>query len=64
MTLLLKIGEEKYKIERSANAIWAVAFSPPSHGSADTLIVTDWGQQLTFHSLAGQTLGKERNLGC
>ncbi|XP_026481419.1 intraflagellar transport protein 122 homolog [Ctenocephalides felis] len=58
-----KTGEEKFKIERSSKPIWSVAFAPPSVGSTDTLVIGDWGQQLSFYSLAGQAINKERHLG-
>lgn len=59
-----KAGEEKSKIERPGGAnspIYSLAWNPPVTGSsADLLCVVDWGQTLSFYSIGGQIVGKER----
>ncbi|XP_050096761.1 intraflagellar transport protein 122 homolog [Anopheles aquasalis] len=62
-----KAGEEKIKIDRPGGAnspIFGLAWNPPAtSGSSDILCVIDWGQTLSFYSLGGQAIGKERNFG-
>ncbi|XP_053684288.1 intraflagellar transport protein 122 homolog [Sabethes cyaneus] len=61
-----KGGEEKIKIDRPGGAnspIFGLAWNPPASGSADILCVIDWSQTLSFYSLGGQVIGKERNFG-
>lgn len=63
-----KAGEEKSKIERPGgpnSPIYALAWNPPISGNAnaDLLCVADWGQTLSFYSIGGQLVGKERLLG-
>lgn len=61
-----KAGEEKGKIERpggSSSPIYGVACNPVVTGSADSICVIDWGQTISFFSLGGQVVGKERSLG-
>ncbi|KAL1117127.1 hypothetical protein AAG570_004455 [Ranatra chinensis] len=61
-----KTGEEKLRIERPGGAetpIWALAWSPHKEDNFDVLCVTDWGQTLSFYSLGGKMVGKERNIG-
>ena len=36
---------------------------PAASGNLDTIGVVDWSQTLSFHTLSGQMIGKERNLG-
>lgn len=66
--LLLQAGDERGRIERPGSSpIASVAWNPsnPSNTSdnADTLCVIDWGQTMSFFSLGGQMIGKERSLG-
>lgn len=60
-----KAGEEKSKIERPGNTpVYAVGWNPPVSGNnADLLCVADWSQCLSFYSIGGQLVGKERPLG-
>lgn len=63
-----KAGDEKIKIERPGGGnspIYALAWNPPLSGNsnADLLCVADWGQTLSFYSIGGQQVGKERQLG-
>lgn len=59
-----KLGEEKTKIERpNASSIWALSFCTSKDDQNDTLCVTDWSKTLSFYSLSGKLVGKERNIG-
>ncbi|XP_030763034.1 intraflagellar transport protein 122 homolog [Sitophilus oryzae] len=59
-----KLGEEKGKIERpNAPAIWAITWSTFKDDPTDTLCVTDWNKSLSFYTLGGKLVGKERYLG-
>ena len=58
------------KIDRGANnPIFGLAWAPPASSSvvsgpnADLLCIADWGQQLSFYTISGQMIGKERVLG-
>ncbi|XP_050311771.1 intraflagellar transport protein 122 homolog [Anthonomus grandis grandis] len=57
-----KSGEEKTKIERPG-AIWAICWSTWKDDPGDTLCVTDWNKTLSFYTLGGKLVGKERGLG-
>ena len=60
-----KAGEEKNKIDRpggSNSPIFGLAWSPLTSGTTDTLCIVDWSQTLSFFTLGGQMVGKERNL--
>ncbi|CAG9855625.1 unnamed protein product [Phyllotreta striolata] len=59
-----KLGEEKSKIERTSNSpVWAIAWCTNREDQTDTLCVTDWNKNLSFYTLGGKLVGKERNLG-
>lgn len=62
-----KAGEEKSKIERPGgpnSPIYSLAWNPPTAGNnADLLCVVDWNQTISFYSIGGQMVGKERSLG-
>lgn len=61
-----KAGEEKTKIERpggTSSPIFGLAWSPSTAGTSDTLCIVDWKQTLSFFTLGGQIVGKERVLG-
>lgn len=59
-----KLGEEKGKIERpNGPAIWALSWSTNKDDQTDTLCITDWNKTLSFYTLGGKLVGKERNLG-
>ncbi|XP_067012221.1 intraflagellar transport protein 122 homolog [Anabrus simplex] len=64
-----KAGEEKGRIERpniaagGPAAIWALAWNPAKEDNMDVLCVTDLGQNLTFYTMGGKLIGKERPLG-
>lgn len=61
-----KAGEEKSKIERPGgpnSPIYSLAWNPPVSGSsADLLCIVDWSQTISFYSIGGQLVGKERPL--
>ncbi len=44
-------------------AIWAVSWNPGSGEGHDVLCVADWGQNISFYSLSGKQVSKERVLG-
>lgn len=61
-------GEEKGRIDRPGganSAIFGVQCYPTAAtaNAVDTIAVADWSQTLTFHTLSGQMIGKERALG-
>ncbi|XP_055378562.1 intraflagellar transport protein 122 homolog [Condylostylus longicornis] len=63
-----KSGEEKGKIERpggSNSPIFGLesCFGNINDNETDVISVVDWGQTLSFHTLAGQIVGRERALG-
>lgn len=59
-----KLGEEKGKIERpSGPAVWALCWNPNRDDPNDTLCVADWGKTLSFYTMGGKLVGKERMLG-
>ncbi|XP_046387710.1 intraflagellar transport protein 122 homolog [Ischnura elegans] len=61
-----KVGEEKGRIELSRGGtaqIWALQWNPSKMDACDVLCVTDWSQTMTFYSIAGKMVGKERSLG-
>lgn len=61
-----KAGEEKGRIDRpggSQTPIWSLAWSPIREENHDVLCVADWGQTLSFYTLGGKLIGKEKNLG-
>lgn len=64
-----KAGEEKIKIDRpgGSNApIFSIQCYPllsSFEGNSDTIAVVDWNQSLSFHTISGQMIGKERSLG-
>ncbi|XP_017129587.1 intraflagellar transport protein 122 homolog [Drosophila elegans] len=62
-----KLGEEKGRIDRPGGPnsnVFSVQCCPASGpGSVDTIGVVDWSQTLSFHTLSGQMIGKERTLG-
>ena len=54
------------RIERpggQSSAVWAVAWNPSQEESYDVLCVADWSQTVSFYSLSGKQVSKERNLG-
>ncbi|GAB0094617.1 Intraflagellar transport protein 122 homolog [Sergentomyia squamirostris] len=61
-----KAGDEKNRIDRPGGGnspIFGVAWNPPSASTnADTLAIVDWSKTLSFYTLGGQLIGKERNL--
>lgn len=59
-----KLGEEKGRIERpGGTAIWGLSWSTCQEDQTDTLCVTDWNKTLSFYTLGGKIVGKERNIG-
>ncbi|CAH1993982.1 unnamed protein product [Acanthoscelides obtectus] len=59
-----KLGEEKSKIERpGGTSICAISWSTSKDDQTDTLCVTDWGKHMSFYTLGGKLVGKERNIG-
>ncbi|XP_022909973.2 intraflagellar transport protein 122 homolog [Onthophagus taurus] len=58
-----KLGEEKGRIERQESLpIWALSWST-LRDDVDTLCVTDFNKTLSFYTLGGKLVGKERNIG-
>lgn len=56
-------GEEKSRIERPGGSpVFGVAWSPPASGLTDQLCVVDWSKSLSFYTVSGQMVGKERPL--
>ncbi|KAJ6643007.1 Intraflagellar transport protein 122 like [Pseudolycoriella hygida] len=61
-----KAGDERGRIERlGASPISSVAWNPlnTTSDSSDMLCIIDWGQTMSFFSLGGHMIGKERSLG-
>ncbi|KAK3882424.1 hypothetical protein Pcinc_013198 [Petrolisthes cinctipes] len=61
-----KMGEEKMRIERPGGVnspIWSIAWNPAKDEPVDVLCIADWGQNLSFYTLSGKQVGKERALG-
>ncbi|XP_050737940.1 intraflagellar transport protein 122 homolog [Eriocheir sinensis] len=61
-----KVGEEKMRIERPGGVnspIWSIAWNPSKDEPVDVLCVADWGQNISFYTLSGKQVGKERILG-
>jgi intraflagellar transport protein 122 len=61
-----KLGDEKMKIDRGKAPIYGVQWAPPtatSPGPVDILAIADWNQTLSFYTISGQIIGKERPLG-
>ncbi|CAG0915966.1 unnamed protein product [Notodromas monacha] len=61
-----KAGEEKVRIERPKgpnSAVWCVGWNPSQDDNHDILCVGDWGQVMSFYTLSGKLIGKERALG-
>ena len=62
-----KLGDEKMKIDRGKAPIyglqWAPAAPTTSPGPVDVLAIADWNQTLSFFTISGQIIGKERPLG-
>ncbi|KAA0183686.1 hypothetical protein HAZT_HAZT008812 [Hyalella azteca] len=58
-------GEVKMRIDRGgANSpIRSLAWNPSKEEAYDILCVADWGQNLSFYSMNGKLIGKERPLG-
>lgn len=61
-----KNGDERGKIDRPGGAnspIYGVASNPVPPGNTDSVCIVDWGQTISFFSLGGQVVGKERSIG-
>ncbi|KAG8240368.1 hypothetical protein J437_LFUL002509, partial [Ladona fulva] len=61
-----KSGEEKSRIELpggSSAPVWALAWNPSKMDACDVLCVTDWSQTMSFFTIGGKMVGKERSLG-
>ncbi|XP_003739464.1 intraflagellar transport protein 122 homolog [Galendromus occidentalis] len=56
-----RAGDEVLKIERPSE-VWGVAFCPPADDEFD-LAIADWTQTLSFYTLNGRMVTKERPLG-
>ncbi|XP_014246043.1 intraflagellar transport protein 122 homolog [Cimex lectularius] len=66
VSIRTRSGEEKSRIERPGGIetpIWALAWSPVKEDNHDILCVTDWGQSMSFYTISGKMVGKERSLG-
>lgn len=62
-----KLGEEKMKIDRGKAPIYGIQWAPqtinPVQGPIDVLAIADWNQMLSFYTISGQLIGKERPIG-
>jgi intraflagellar transport protein 122 len=62
-----KLGDEKMKIDRGKSPIYGLEFCPSTStatpGPIDVLAIADWNQTLSFYTISGQIIGKERPLG-
>lgn len=61
-----KSGDEKSKIERPGGSdapIYSITISPSNTNNIDVLCIADWNQTISFYTLGGQNIGKERILG-
>lgn len=55
-------GEEKFKVDRSSGAVWALLFFR-SQDSFECIAAADWSRNLSFYnSLNGSQIGNSRNL--
>lgn len=64
--LSFQSGEEKGKIERPGGAnspIYGISWNPVNNGTTDTICIADWAQTISFYTLGGQIVGKERAIG-
>ncbi|XP_063986829.1 intraflagellar transport protein 122 homolog [Diachasmimorpha longicaudata] len=59
-----KNGEEQARIERSgATSIWSLSWGPLKDDSnMDVLCIAEWGGTISFHTLFGKQIGRERIL--
>ncbi|XP_043287356.1 intraflagellar transport protein 122 homolog isoform X2 [Venturia canescens] len=57
-----KNGDEKTRIERSGggSAIWSLSWSPIRDDSVDILCIAEWGGTISFWTIAGRQIGRER----
>ncbi|XP_013114597.2 intraflagellar transport protein 122 homolog [Stomoxys calcitrans] len=67
ITIRNKSGEEKGRIDRpggNSSAVYGVKCCPATaEPNSDIIAVADWSQTLSFHTLSGQMVGKERSIG-
>lgn len=56
-----RAGDEVLRIDRPSE-VWGVAFCPPADDEFD-LAIADWTQTLSFYTLNGRLVTKERPLG-
>lgn len=59
-------GDEKGKIERPGpvvSPIYGITWNPINSNNADIICIADWNQTISFYTLGGQIVGKERQLG-
>lgn len=67
ITIRNKLGDEKMKIDRGKAPIYGLQWAPPvsnaQAGPVDVLAIADWNQTLSFYTISGQIIGKERPLG-
>lgn len=61
ITIRQKDGSERLSVKRNA-PIWSVNFNPTSEEGEDTLAVAAWDGTLSFWSLTGRQLGKDKQL--
>jgi intraflagellar transport protein 122 len=62
ITIRDKSGAEKAHIERGA-PVWALCWCPSKDDTADILAVGCWDQTLSFYSISGAQIGRDRPLG-
>lgn len=57
-------GDEKIKIDRGKTSICDLQWAPLSSSNPiDSLAVVDWKQTLSFYTITGNLVGKERSIG-
>lgn len=59
-----KNGEEQLRIERpGATSIWSLSWGPlKDDNNGDILCVAEWGGTISFHTLGGKQIGRERTM--
>ncbi|KAG7202395.1 hypothetical protein KM043_018711, partial [Ampulex compressa] len=58
-----KNGEEKIRIERQNGVpIWNLSWNPSRDDTADILCIAEWNGTMSFYTIEGESIGKDRNL--
>lgn len=61
ITIRSKTMEEKVLIKRNA-PVWTLSFNPVKEEGTDILAVGSWDQRLSFYTLNGKQIGKDKEL--